>query len=440
MREIERYEEIKQSNEHWLGSIPSSWGLLKLKRIFAIKKDIAGEEGHTVLSVTQKGIRPKVMSEKGQFAQDYSKYQLVNRGEFVMNHMDLLTGWVDISDYDGVTSPDYRVFINTNNGKYDSRYYKYIFQLCYSARVFYGLGQGVAGFGRWRLPADRFLNFVLPVPPIDEQRGIANYLDGIVDQIDSSIEEVKNSIEKYKRWKDATVFEAVTKGLDPNAEMKDSGNLFIGTIPKTWKCVKVARVLEKSKDGIRVGPFGSSLTNAVVSASEGDVKIYGQANLIRKDFNYGDKYVTQETYERLKDYEVRPGDVAVSMMGTIGKCCVVPDGIDLGIMDSHLIKIRLDGSILPKYFEYVYESYAVFEQLRNLSKGSIMSGLNSTIVKSAFVTLPTIMEQKAIVRYLDEKCEKMDTIIFEREALVEDMEKYKRSLIYETVTGKRKVV
>ena len=120
MREIERYEEIKQSNEHWLGSIPSSWGLLKLKRIFAIKKDIAGEEGHTVLSVTQKGIRPKVMSEKGQFAQDYSKYQLVNRGEFVMNHMDLLTGWVDISDYDGVTSPDYRVFINTNNGKYDS--------------------------------------------------------------------------------------------------------------------------------------------------------------------------------------------------------------------------------------------------------------------------------------------------------------------------------
>ncbi len=117
---------MKQTREQWLGDIPASWGALRLKRIFSIKKDIAGEEGHTVLSVTQKGIRPKSMSEKGQFAQDYSKYQLVKNGDFVMNHMDLLTGWVDISEYEGVTSPDYRVFINTKPDQYDSSYYRWV--------------------------------------------------------------------------------------------------------------------------------------------------------------------------------------------------------------------------------------------------------------------------------------------------------------------------
>ena len=134
------------------------------------------------------------------------------------------------------------------------------------------------------------------------------------------------------------------------------------------------------------------------------------------------------------------GEVAVSMMGTIGKCCVVPEGIDLGIMDSHLIKIRLNEMMLPRFFEYVYESHAVFEQLRNLSKGSIMSGLNSSIVKSAYVTLPTLDEQKSIVDHLDIECGNIDSIIHEKELLIEDMETYKRSLIYEAVTGKRKVV
>lgn len=91
----------------WMGEIPIDWEKRKLKYIFSIKKEIAGEEGHTVLSITQQGIIPKNMDAKGQFASDYSKYQLVKQGDFAMNHMDLLTGWVDVSEYDGVTSPDF---------------------------------------------------------------------------------------------------------------------------------------------------------------------------------------------------------------------------------------------------------------------------------------------------------------------------------------------
>lgn len=110
--------EMKDSGSVWFGSIPINWQMKRLKYVFHIQKDIAGEEGHTVLSITQRGIIPKDFSNnEGQFANSYANYQLVHKGDFAMNHMDLLTGWVDISKYEGVTSPDYRVFVlNDKNG------------------------------------------------------------------------------------------------------------------------------------------------------------------------------------------------------------------------------------------------------------------------------------------------------------------------------------
>ncbi len=218
------------------------------------------------------------------------------------------------------------------------------------------------------------------------------------------------------------------------AEMKDSGVEWIGMIPKGWECMRARHVFQSNKNGIRVGPFGSALTNAVVSSEQGTIKVYGQANLIRKNFEYGDNYVTEETYQRLKDYEVLPNDVAISMMGTIGKCCVVPDGISKGIMDSHLIKVRLNHRMLPQFFEYLYESPAIFEQLLVLSKGSIMNGLNSSIVKRIFLTVPLLHEQAAIAAYLDDKCAAIDGIIAEAKATIEEYRAWKASVIFEAVT------
>ena len=239
-----QYTDMKDSGVKWIGLIPTTWRTRYLKYLFSIEKRIAGELGHTVLSVTQRGIKPKDMTERGQFALDYSKYQLVYVGDFVMNHMDLLTGWVDISQYDGVTSPDYRVFVNTDSEQYISEYYKYIFQLCYSNRIFYGLGRGVAGFGRWRLPADMFLNFSLPVPPTNEQTVIANFLDEKCNIIDALIEEAKNSLIDYRKWRDSIIYEAVTKGLNRLSKMKASGIEWIGDIPSHWNCCKQKYVIQ----------------------------------------------------------------------------------------------------------------------------------------------------------------------------------------------------
>ena len=202
--------EMKESGIYWIGKIPKQWGLKRLKYMFAIKKDIAGKIGYTILAITQQGVKPKNMSDKGQFALDYSKYQIVNPGDFAMNHMDLLTGWVDISKFAGVTSPDYRVFYPLTPDEIDADYYKHLFQTCYRCRIFYGLGQGVSGFGRWRLPAEMFLNFVLPVPPLDEQKEIAAFLEKQCSQIDGIIAEKEALVSDLESYKKSLIYEVVT--------------------------------------------------------------------------------------------------------------------------------------------------------------------------------------------------------------------------------------
>lgn len=208
---IKEYSKLKDSGVDWIGQIPETWTVTKFKNLFRIKKDIAGKLGLDVLSVTQKGLKIKDLSKnEGQLAQDYSKYQLVSVEDFVMNHMDLLTGFVDLSAFEGVTSPDYRTFRTINNNITDNHYYLKIFQICYWTRLFYNLGQGVSTLGRWRLPAEQQNNFMLPVPPLEEQKEIAVHLDKKMAQIDSLIDIKEKKICELKDYKKSIIFEYVT--------------------------------------------------------------------------------------------------------------------------------------------------------------------------------------------------------------------------------------
>ena len=201
---------VDTDNIH-IPKIPVHWKMKKIKYIFEIKKDIAGKEGYDILSITQKGIKVKDISKnEGQIAQNYSNYQLVDIGDFAMNHMDLLTGWVDISKYVGVTSPDYRVFRFINAADYDAKYYLYFMQMCYMNRIFYGLGQGVSNLGRWRLQAEKFLNFTIPNPPLAEQQEIADYLDKKCAEIDNLIAKKEKLVEEMEAYKKSIIYEYVT--------------------------------------------------------------------------------------------------------------------------------------------------------------------------------------------------------------------------------------
>ena len=202
---------MKESGDTAFGKIPEHWDMAKIRRFFYINKVIAGEEGYQVLSITQKGILPKDISKnEGQMASDYSGYQIVNQGDFAMNHMDLLTGWVDISKYDGVTSPDYRVFKKREDVNANKQFFLYVMQLCYFKQIFYSLAQGVSEFGRCRLQADKFMNYEVMIPPYDEQCQIAEYLDYRIKEIDDILSKKEFMISELKAYKKAMIFEYTT--------------------------------------------------------------------------------------------------------------------------------------------------------------------------------------------------------------------------------------
>jgi len=211
---LNRNVDLKKSNTLWWGNIPSDWDIKRIKFLFKIKKEIAGKLGYEVLSVTQRGIKIRDLDNlKGQLSMDYSKYQIVEKGEFIMNHMDLLTGYIDISKYDGVTSPDYRVFRAKSN-EVCTEYYLFIFQFCYHNKIFFGLGQGVSDLGRWRMPSENFNNFPIPVPPYTEQIEIASKIKETILMMEQYIEKERNIIEKLKEYRQSIISEAVTGKID----------------------------------------------------------------------------------------------------------------------------------------------------------------------------------------------------------------------------------
>ncbi|QXP65789.1 restriction endonuclease subunit S [Polaribacter sp. AHE13PA] len=201
---------LKDSGVEWLEKVPLHWQMKRLKYVVEIVKRIAGREGFDVLSITQKGIKVKdIESGEGQLAMNYSKYQFAYKGDFAMNHMDLLTGYVDISKYDGVISPDYRVFQNIYKDL-DDKYLLNIFQLGYKARLFYRYGRGVSFLGRWRFPSDSFNNFSIPIPPLSEQKEISAYIESASRKIETAIGLKQQEIAKLKEYKSSLINGVVT--------------------------------------------------------------------------------------------------------------------------------------------------------------------------------------------------------------------------------------
>lgn len=206
---------MKDSGVDWIGEMPAHWNLERVRQFFHIKKDIAGTEGYDVLSITQSGIKKKdIASNEGQMANDYSNYQFVNPGEYAMNHMDLLTGYIGLSPYFGVTSPDYRVFAINDVEMCDSEYYLKVFQIGYRRHIFFKFGHGAASKGRWRLPAKEFLNYVIPVPPIQEQKEIAAHIADEIGKLDTIIERITKETELLRERRTRLISDVVTGAFD----------------------------------------------------------------------------------------------------------------------------------------------------------------------------------------------------------------------------------
>lgn len=407
------YPKYKDSGIEWLGEVPKHWNLQKLRYLFNIKKNIAGKEGYDVLSITQQGIKIKdVESNEGQLALDYTKYQLVEIGDFAMNHMDLLTGYVDISQYRGVTSPDYRVFSLREESDSAPKYFLYLLQLCYQYKLFYHLGQGVSGFGRWRLPKEEFNNYIFPLPLPEEQKAIVSFLEPEASIIDALIAKKQRQIELLQEKRTVLISHAVTKGLNPNVKMKDSGVEWLGEVPEHWEIRRLKHVI-KCLDGKRI-PLNSEQRGQM----QGDYPYWG-ANCI---VDYVNDWLFDEELVLLGEdgapfFEPNK-DVAFYVSGKIW-------------VNNHTHVLRPKG-IIPKYLSYLLNVV----DYRAFVFGSTRDKLTQDDMREIPVQLVPPQEQKAIVTYLDNETNKISILISKIEKSIEKLREYHATLISAAVTGK----
>lgn len=412
---------MKISGVPWLGDIPAQWDVLPFRRVFEITKRLAGRTGLDVLSVTQQGIRIKdLTSNEGQMAQDYSNYQLVYPSDFVMNHMDLLTGYVDISQYAGVTSPDYRVFRAQNTNSIEQKYFLYIFQICYKCRIFYQLGQGVSGFGRWRLPAKQMLLFGLPIPPLPEQRAIVAILDKKCGEIDEMVSLQGRIIEELKAYKQSVITEAVTKGLTPDVPMKDSGIEWASVIPSHWQCSKMKYI----------GCYINGYAFKPEDWKESGMPIIRIQDLsgLNKEPNYYDGLLDSK-------YLIHTGDILISWAATLDAFKWA--GKD-GWLNQHIFKAIPSTGIDKQYFFWLAKT--VMYNMRNANRhGIVMEHVTVDVFNNYVLPLPPAAEQQAIGEYLNTKCAEIDTLISLKQSKIEALKEYKKSIIFEYVTGKKEV-
>lgn len=416
---MKRYNAYKDSGVKWIGEIPSHWDTKQFRRFFFIKKDVANCLGYDVLSVTQKGLKVKdIESNEGQMANDYSKYQIVEVGDFVMNSMDLLTGYIDCAKQKGVTSPDYKSFRVRQAINLNKQYYLYIFQFCYKGRIFYNLGRGVSNKGRWRLPSENLNRFMLPVPPLHEQQAIVDYLKDKTFKIEQYVSARERERELLDSLKQSEIANVVTRGLNPNVKMKDSGIPWIGEIPEHWEPCRNKDIFEESKKIV-----GENSSDYVL------LSLTKQGVIVRDLSENKGKFPKEfNTYK-----VVEPGDMIFCMFDvdetprTVGLS--QNHGMITGAYDVFKIK-----RVLPKFALYYYLSIDDRKALRPLYKG-LRKVVPLPTFMSSKIFLPPLSEQQAIVAYIDEKLQKIDQYMCDLQREIDYLKEFKQRLISDAVTG-----
>ena len=217
-------------------------------------------------------------------------------------------------------------------------------------------------------------------------------------------------------------------------EYKDSGVEMLGALPTSWQTKQVRYLLKDGAEGIKIGPFGSALK--LEDMVDYGTRVYGQENVIKKDFTLGKRRISQDKFEEMQVYKVYADDLLITMMGTSGKCILVPEDAEVGIIDSHLLRMRVkETEILPKYFRLLIdECYEIENQIKISGKGSIMHGLNSSIVKSLTLPLPSLTEQGKILNFLDHETAKIDILIEKQQQLIKLLKEKCEAVISHAVT------
>lgn len=421
------FAEMKDSGIHWMGRIPNNWKLIRAKFHFT-QTNNRGNETPILLAASQKyGVCPQSWLEgvvQVSENTDLQQFKTVHKNDFVIS-LRSFQGGFERSDFEGVCSPAYQVFHADNS--FDNNFLKYLFKNELFIDEMNSLTVGIRE-GR-NIKYEDFANSLIFVPPLDEQTAIAAYLDTQCAKIDEIIAQAKASIEDYKQWKASIIYEAVTKGLDPNVEMKDSGIEWIGKIPKQWG-TKQIRYLFELRDERNDLP----LEQVNLISLYTDLGVVQHSDLEKIT---GNKAVTADGYK-----QVYPNDIVVNIilcwMGAIGMSNYA--GVTSPAYDVYKPK---DSQVtLSKYYHYLFRTARFNGKCYTVGRGIMAMRWRtySSEFRAIKVPVPSYKTQVQIVEYLDSVCSKIDDLISEKQSLIDNLESYKKSLIYEVVTGKRRVI
>ncbi len=421
---------MKNSGVRWLGMIPKAWDLDKIVSLYSERSTKVSDRDYPALSVTKQGIVPQLESAAKTDNGDNRK--LIKKNDFVINSRSDRRGSCGISEYEGSCSLINIVLAPKNNMV--NQYYNYLFKTELFADEFYKWGNGIVD-DLWSTKWSSMKNIMVPFPPLEEQRIIADYLDTKCTQIDTIIAKEQSVIEKLQEYKRAIITNAVVKGLDLTVEMVDSGIEWIDSIPNHWK---IKRLIFSAYIRARLGWKG---LKADEYTSEGHpflsaVNIQND-KLVWEDLNF----INDNRYDESPEIQLELGDLLLVKDGAgIGKCAVV-DQLPYGTAttNSSLGVITPYPELNSMYLYYFFESAIFQNYISRIKNGMGVPHLTQGNLKNIMVVIPPYCEQEAIVAYLDKKCSNLDSIILKKQSLINKLIEYKQSLIYEVVTGKKEV-
>ena len=414
---------MKDSGIEWIGQIPEHWDIKRNKYNFELGKDIVGTKSSKMqlLSLTKYGIKAINEDEQsGKVPTSFNTYQRVHINDLVMCLFDLDVSAVfsGLSAYEGMISPAYKCF-KCKNHIYP-KYVDYYFKTVFVDRKYKKYSKNV----RFSINADEFMALPIVVPPQAEQQKIADYLDkkcGEIDAITAKIQEQITTLEEYKK---SIISETVTKGLNPNAPVKDSGIEWIGKIPANWDVHPIYSYFTERKHKNSLGR-----ENNLLSLSYGKIR--------RKDINTNGGLLPESfnTYNIIEagDIIIRPTDLQNDKRS-------LRTGLshEHGIITSAYIALRPNKDVNSRYFHYLLYTYDIQKVFYNMGNG-VRQGLNFSEFAKLMVFAPSPTEQQKIADYLDRQCSQVEEAIADKQKQIETLEEYKKTLIYEYVTGKKEV-
>lgn len=410
---------VKDSGIPWIGEIPNHWETCFIKQIMR-NKSVKGFPNEQVLSLYREyGVVPKDSRDDNHniTSDDTSSYKLVDAGDFVINKMKAWQGSMAVSDYRGIISPAY--YICRFTAPVYKRYIHYLLRNETYKAEYLRLSTGLR-IGQWDLNIEDFLHIPMVLPPIPEQQAIADFLDKKCGEIDEMISLQEKIIEELKAYKQSVITEAVCKGLNPDVPMKDSGIEWIGQIPEGWE-VRRGKNLAKVFSGF---PFDSNLFSLD--------KQYIQLIRIRDILN--NESSTYYTGDYSQEAIVHRGDILVGMDGDFN---VAYWGGEDGLLNQRVCKLILNQEVSPKYVYYVIQR--PLKSKNDITYSTTVKHLSTDDIGVLFVPYPPYKEQQAIADYLDNKCAEIDTLISVKQSKIDTLKEYKKSIIYEFITGKKEV-